>query len=169
MKLGRLLLLGALIAVGFNSYAQDEDKARECKRMRFLAGEELKIKNYPGAATYYLKGEEICGGYDAPNYARMIGTLRNAVNTAKDKADKAAYNDTLIAAWDRVETAGFYNIKDDFSRASAILQTTKPNRKKADSLFRRGIDTKDFDFYATIFSFTTTHMRCSLRHLIQIS
>jgi len=161
MKLGRLLLLGALIAVGFNSYAQDEDKARECKRMRFLAGEELKIKNYPGAATYYLKGEEICGGYDAPNYTRMIGTLRNAVNTAKDKADKAAYNDTLIAAWDRVETAGFYNIKDDFSRASAILQTTKPNRKKADSLFRRGIDTKGIatnEAYVSYFYYNTYAM-----------
>ena len=142
MKLGKLVLLGALIATGLNSYAQDEDKDRECKRMRFLAGEELKIKNYPGAATYYLKGEQICGGYDAQNYARMIGTLRNAVNTAKDKGAKAAYNDTLITAWDRVEAAGFYKIKDDFSRASAILQTTNPDRVKADKLFRRGIDAK---------------------------
>ena len=139
MKLEKLLL-GILLIAGYSSYAQTHpDSVRECQRMRFLAGEELKIKNYTGAASYYLKGEEICGGYDAANYGRMIGTLRNAVNNV-DKNNKAAYNDTLVAAWDRAETAGFYKYSEDCIRASALLQTTNPDRVKADKLFRRGID-----------------------------
>lgn len=160
MKLGRLLLLGTLLVAGFNSYAQD-DTERECTRMRFLAGEELKIKNYTAAAAYYLKGEEICGGYDAKNYARMIGTLRNAVNTSQDKAVKTAYNDTLVAAWDRAEAAGAYNEKDDFIRAAAILQTSKPDRVKADKLFRRGVDTKGTatnEAYVSYFYYNTYAM-----------
>ncbi len=159
MKLGRLLL-GTLLVAGFNTYAQD-DAERECTRMRFLAGEELKIKNYTAAASYYLKGEEICGGYDAKNYARMIGTLRNAVNTSQDKAIKTAYNDTLVAAWDRSEAAGAYNEKDDFIRAAAILQTSVPDRVKADKLFRRGIDAKGTatnEAYVSYFYYNTYAM-----------
>ena len=51
MKLERLLL-GTLIVIGFASYAQESDEDRECTRMRFLAGEELKIKNYAGIFKY---------------------------------------------------------------------------------------------------------------------
>jgi len=161
MKLGKLLLLGTILVAGFNTYAQDDDTERECTRMRFLAGEELKIKNYTAAATYYLKGEKICGGYDAANYARMIGTLRNAVNTTQDKDLKAAYNDTLVAAWDRAEAAGAYNKKEDFTRASAILQTTSPDRVKADKLFRRGINTSGTatnEAYVSYFYYNTYAM-----------
>ncbi len=139
MKLERLLF-GTLIVIGFASYAQDEDQERECTRMRFLAGEELKIKNYTGAATYYLKGEKICGGYDAANYARLLGSLRNAVNSIQDKDQKTAYIDTLVDTYQRAEDAGGYDKADDLIRASFILQSSKPDRKKADELFRRGID-----------------------------
>ena len=62
MKLANLLL-GLTLMIGLNSVAQD-DAERECKRMKFLAGEALKVENYKEAAMYYLKGEEICGGYD---------------------------------------------------------------------------------------------------------
>ncbi|MEJ6776741.1 MAG: hypothetical protein QNK85_05395 [Crocinitomicaceae bacterium] len=163
MKLEKLLL-GILLIAGVSSYAQGEDdevRERECQRMRFLAGEELKIKNYTGAASYYLKGEEICGGYDAANYGRMIGTLRNVVNTVQDKGDKAAYNDTLVAAWDRAETAGFYKYSEDFTRASALLQTTNPDRVQADKLFRRGIDslgTATNEAYVSYFYYNTYAM-----------
>ncbi len=139
MKLEKLLL-GALIVIGFASYAQDEDQDRECTRMRFLAGEELKIKNYTGAAMYYLKGEKICGGYDAANYGRLIGSLRNAVNSIQEKEQKTAYIDTLVDTYQRAEDAGAYDKADDLIRASFILQSSKPDRKKADELFRRGID-----------------------------
>ena len=122
MKLEKIFLLTLLALTSVFTHSQDQDIERECKRMRFLAGEELKIKNYSLAATYYLKGEKLCGGYDAANYARLIGTLRNATNQSS-KANKNAYNDTLVAAWDRIENSGFYNIKDDFVRASAILQS----------------------------------------------
>ena len=139
MKLEKLLL-GTLIVIGFASYAQDEDQDRECTRMRFLAGEELKIKNYTGAAMYYLKGEKICGGYDAANYGRLIGSLRNAVNSVQEKEQKTAYIDTLVDTYQRAEAAGAYDQADDLIRASFILQSSKPDRKKADELFRRGID-----------------------------
>ena len=138
MKLVNLLFASALL-IGFNSQAQD-DTERECTRMRFLAGEELKINNYAGAATYYLKGEKICGGYDAANYARMIGSLRNAMNANQDKAAKTAYADTLEGAYTRAEAAGAYDVQDDLFRASNILQSSAPDRVKADMLFRRGID-----------------------------
>ena len=139
MKLERLLL-GTLIVIGFASYAQDEDQERECTRMRFLAGEELKIKNYTGASMYYLKGEKICGGYDAANYGRLIGSLRNAISGIQDKDQKTAYIDTLVNTYQRAEDAGAYDQADDLIRASFILQSPKPDRKKADELFRRGID-----------------------------
>ncbi len=139
MKLEKLLL-GTLIVIGFASYAQDEDQERECTRMRFLAGEELKIKNYTGASMYYLKGEQICGGYDAANYARLIGSLRNAINSVQEKDQKTAYIDTLVATYQRAEDAGAYDKADDLIRASFILQSSAPNRQKADELFRRGID-----------------------------
>ena len=133
------LLFGMLFFIVIQATAQD-DPERECKRMRFLAGEELKIKNYAGAASYYIKGEIICGGYDAANYARMIGTLRNAMSTTKDKVGKTAYADTLEAAYVRAEAAGAYNQKDDLFRAANILNTSTPTRSTADELFRRGIE-----------------------------
>ena len=138
MKLEKLLF-GILIFIVSQASAQD-DPERECKRMRFLAGEELKIKNYAAAASYYIKGEIICGGYDAANYARMIGTLRNAISTTKEKTEKTAYADTLEEVYVRAEAAGAYNQKDDLFRASNILSTSEPNRSTADLLFRRGID-----------------------------
>lgn len=138
MKLTNLLL-GLSLMIGFSSFSQDDDTERECKRMRFLAGEALKVKNYTEASTYYLKGEEICGGYDAANYARLIGSLRNAVNGAKDKESKTAYTDTLVATYDRCEAAGHYDQAEDLIRASYMLQASKPNSKKADELFVRGI------------------------------
>lgn len=141
MKLGQLLL-GTLLFIGFAAFSQEEtDAERECKRMRFLAGEELKIKNYAGAASYYLKGETICGGYDEANYSRLVGSLRNAMNGVEDKTAKAAYADTLEAVYGRMETAGLYDQKDDLFRAANILQSTAPNRVIADQLFSRGIAT----------------------------
>lgn len=131
-------LLGVALLAGFNSFGQD-DTERECTRMRFLAGEALKVQNYQEAAMYYLKGETICGGYDDANYARLIGSLRNAVNGETDKDRKTAYTDTLVAAYDREENAGFYDEGDDLIRASYILQASKPDNKKADALFVRGI------------------------------
>lgn len=160
MKLERLLL-GTLIVIGFASYAQESDEDRECTRMRFLAGEELKIKNYAGAAMYYLKGEKICGGYDAANYGRLIGSLRNAINGAADAAGKTAYTDTLVETYNRAEAAGAYDQADDLLRASYILQASNPNRKKADELFQRGIKAqgvKTNEAYVSYFYYNTYAM-----------
>lgn len=160
MKLEKLLL-GTLIAISFASYAQETDEERECTRMRFLAGEELKIKNFAGASMYYLKGEKICGGYDAANYARLIGSLRNTINGIEDATTKTAYTDTLVDVYQRAEDAGAYDQKDDLLRASYILQASKPNRKKADELFRRGINTqaeKTNEAYISYFYYNTYAM-----------
>lgn len=141
MKLGKLIF-GVLLMMSFSSFAQDEDTERECKRMRFLAGEALTIKNYKEASMYYIKGETICGGYDAKNYARLIGSLRKAGSAETEKANKKAYTDTLCAVYDRAEAAGMYNSSDDLFRAYSILQSSKPLPKKADSLFQSGIKVK---------------------------
>lgn len=159
MKLGKLLLATFLI-LGSLSFAQDEDTERECKRMRFLAGEELKIKNYKGAVAYYIKGEKICGGYDAANYNRLVGSLRNSINTTKDK-EKTAYVDTLVQFYSVMEEKGFYNKKNDLLRASYILQSSKPDREKADQLFRSGIETngvKTGEGYVSYFYYNTYAM-----------
>jgi len=186
MKLEKLLL-GTLIVVGFASYAQESDEDRECTRMRFLAGEELKIKNYAGASMYYLKGEKICGGYDAANYGRLIGSLRNALNSTYylrgnvvvvgergnesasslkydenfDNKTKLAYTDTLVEVYQRAEDAGVYDQADDLLRASYILQASNPNRKKADELFQRGIKAqgvKTNEVYVSYFYYNTYAM-----------
>lgn len=107
----------------------------ECKRMQLFVGQELKLKDYARASMYYLKGEKICGDYDAKKYGNMIQTLRNAVATEKDKAVKKLYIDTLISAYDRADAKGFLDSKDASKRALYILQSSLPNRVKADSLF----------------------------------
>ncbi|MFM9029023.1 MAG: hypothetical protein ACKOQ6_13690 [Bacteroidota bacterium] len=139
MKIGRLLFGTFLITAAISTYAQESDQERECKRMRFLAGEELKIKNYAAATTYYLKGENICGTYDKANYDRMVGTIRNAISTETDKARKTAYTDTLVGAYDRMEKAGHYDQANDLIRATYIIQSSKPERVKADELYSRAM------------------------------
>lgn len=136
MKLGKLILASFLI-IGASSFAQ-EDAEKECKRMRFLAGEELTIKNYKAATKYYILGEKICGGYDAANYARLIGSIRNTI-MATEKEEKTAYTDTVVDYYNKIEKLSFYDQKDDLIRASYILQSSNPDRQKADELFRRGI------------------------------
>lgn len=138
MKLKRIFLAFTLL-IGFGAFAQESDEERECLRMRFLAGEELKINNFAGAATYYLKGEKICGGYDKANYDRLIGTLRNTITEEKDEAKSKAYTDTLMAVYDRAEKAGFVGIETSLLRAQYELTTTKPNHKVADEFFVKGM------------------------------
>lgn len=136
MKL-RNLLIGALIFTSFASTAQDEN--RECDRMKFLANEDgVSVDNYAVASMYYLKGETICGNYDAADYARLTGSLRKAHKDA-EKDVKPLYADTLTAVWDRMEEKGLYDQSDDLVRATFILQTSKPDMAGADKLFVRGI------------------------------
>ena len=148
--------------ISLTSFAQEETgEDKECLRMRFLAGEELKIKNYAGASMYYLKGEKICGGYDAANYARLIGSLRNAINSVEDAASKTAYTDTLVDVYQRAEDAGHYDKADDLLRASYILQASNPDRKKADVLFQSGIKAqgeKTNEAYVSYFYYNTYAM-----------
>jgi len=139
MKIAKLIFGTLFLSSSFIGIAQESDQEKECLRMRFLAGEELNIKNYAGATTYYLKGEQICGGYDKANYDRMIGTISNTIATETDKARKAAYIDTIVSAYDRTEEKGLYDVANDLKRATYIIQSSKPNRAKADELYSRGI------------------------------
>tara|TARA_B110000046_G_scaffold119787_1_gene126463 strand:+ start:1368 stop:2615 length:1248 start_codon:yes stop_codon:yes gene_type:complete len=127
--------LGFVFMISLTFGQMDSLGERECKRMQLFVGQELQLKDYARASMYYLKGESICGDYDAKKYGNMIQTLRNAVATEKDKAVKKLYIDTLIAAYDRAEQKGFLDSKDASKRALYILQSTLPNRVQADSLF----------------------------------
>jgi|TARA_R110000737_G_scaffold234416_1_gene247352 hypothetical protein len=138
MKLKRIFLALTLL-IGFGAFAQETDEERECLRMRFLAGEELKINNFAGASVYYLKGEKICGGYDKANYDRLIGTLRNTITEEKDDVKKKAYTDTLMAVYERAEKAGHVGIETYLLRAQYELTSTKPNYKAADEFFVKGM------------------------------
>jgi len=147
------LLLIALVAVSGFVQAQNEEN-RECDRMRFLAGEAIKksqiegidaatqTKLYQEASMYYLMGEKICGGFDKDNWDRLVGSLMNAVNGETDEAIKKAYTDTLIEAFDKQESLGFYNEANDLFRASIMLSATNIDRTKSDDLFRRAITKK---------------------------
>jgi len=132
-KFGLGLVAVFMVSLAFGQ--QDSLQDRECKRMQLFVGQELKVKDYARATMYYLKGETICNNYDAKKYKNMIQTMRNTVATEKDKVNKKLYIDTLIAAYDRAEQKGFFNVAEASIRGLYILQSSVPNREKADSLF----------------------------------
>ena len=140
MKL-KAILFGTFVAVtAIYANAQEETpQERECKRMRFLAGEDSKIKNYASASTYYLKGETICGNYDKVNYSRLIGTLRNTIISETDKLKKIAYIDTLISVYERAESKGFLESKDMLDFAKYTYQSSNPNKSKVDNIYKNHI------------------------------
>jgi tetratricopeptide (TPR) repeat protein len=137
MKL-KNLLFGTLIFGSLFSFAQD-DENRECDRMRFLGSKAVEAKNWNEAATYYLKGEDICGNYDKKQYSILIGSLIRTVNSKTDKTEKTAYIDTLLAVYDRADKVDAYEEKDDLIRAAYIMTSSSPDNKKADTFFVRGI------------------------------
>lgn len=138
MKL-HTLLLGTTLIFGFVAKAQD-DPDRECQRMRFLGGEEYKMKNYALAGSYYLKGETLCGNYVAEDYTLLIASYRNAIATEKDKDRKTAFIDTTLSIYDRMDEKGFFEDKDLLVRADYLTRSSKPDLKKADSFFRKAIE-----------------------------
>lgn len=151
MKFGNLLIAGAIALIGFTSTAQDDPK-RECNRMKFLAGEAVDRGDFAEAAEYYYKGEIECGDYVAADYERLIGSLTNAMNTASetDEAIAALYRDSLLSAWERQDSAGFYLETSDFDRGTNMLQVATPDRKGADMFLRRAIKAnqeKSFEGY----------------------
>lgn len=142
MKFGKLLLVGAAAFLTFTVSAQDDDeKKRECDRMRLFAGEKgLKVENYKAASMYLLKAEVICGSLDKDNWDRLMGSLKNVIYEETDDATKQLYVDTLLAAYDRQEAAGFYNKAEDLQRGSYYTMLATPNVEKADFYFQRGIE-----------------------------
>jgi hypothetical protein len=140
MKLKRIFLV-LILLIGSGAFAQDgTDEDRECLRMRFLAGEELKINNFAGASLYYLKGEKICGGYDKANYDRLIGSLRNTISEEKDEVKSKGYTDTLMEVYSRAEKAGHAGVETYLLRAQYELSSTKPNHTEADEFFVKGMN-----------------------------
>jgi hypothetical protein len=161
MKFGKLLLIGATALLSFGSTAQEDDAKRECDRMRFLVGEEgLKKDNYKVAVLYLHKAEEICGGLDKDNWDRLVGSLTNVINAETDEATKKAYADSLAAAYDRQEAAGFYLETSDCYRASNILQSSNPDSKKADMYFQRCIKAQGTATHESfiVYSYYTTYL-----------
>ncbi|MFK7787541.1 MAG: hypothetical protein AB8B56_20625, partial [Crocinitomicaceae bacterium] len=161
MKFGKLLLIGATALLTFGANAQGDDAERECKRMRFLAGEEgLNKDDYKVAAMYLLKAETICGSLDKDNWDRLIGSLGTVINGETDEATKKAYADSLSAAFTRQEAAGFYDPESDCFRASIILQSSNPDAKEADKYFQRCIKAKGTATHESfiVYSYYTTYL-----------
>lgn len=139
MKL-RHLTLGLAILTFTIGFAQEEtEQERECKRMRFLAGEALKVENYAEATMYYIKGDSLCGGYDKANYDRLIGSLLYATSGETDATKQAAYMDTIRNYYDKVEKLGFYDRSSALTRAYYELQSPTQDGKKIDGLLKEGI------------------------------
>lgn len=140
MKLGRLFLVFAIITSTFGFSQDDTDPELECNRMKLFAGKKLDIKDYKNAAMYYLMAEKMCGDYDAADYnKRLIPTLQNAINEEQEPSIAAKYVDTILAVMDRAEAKGKYDSAYNLARASYIAQQAHGDRKKADSLFVKGI------------------------------
>lgn len=139
MNAKNLLLSSSLILSAVFSYAQD-DENRECDRMRFLGSKAVEAENWKEAVSYYIKGEEICGNFDAKQYSILTGSLIRTINAETDKASKSAYTDTILGVYDRMEEKGFYSNNDDLLRAVFYLQSSAPDNEKADKLFVRGIE-----------------------------
>lgn len=134
-------LIAAIVLIGFSGFAQ-EGAEDDCKKNRFLAGEELKIKNYPNAASYYLKAEAVCPGADFGKeyYNLLIVSLKNSIVASKDKAVKTKYKDTVLGVYDRAEKLGFVGPETYTGRAKYLLKSSSPDRKKADVLFVKGME-----------------------------
>jgi hypothetical protein len=141
MKLGKLVLgLSLVFATAATTHAQDEAN-RECLRMRKIANDAMGVTNYKEAASYFLKGEELCGAdFGKDNYTRLISCLVKVVNAEKDAAQKKLYVDTLNMAYDKSEAAEAYDVKWDVKRGLFATQGSKPNYTKADEFYTRGID-----------------------------
>jgi hypothetical protein len=134
------ITLGLVLTTSFFGFSQEEtEQENECKRARFLAGEALKVKNYPEATLYYIKGEKICGGYDKANYDRLLGSLQYTINESSDPAKKTAYIDTLLSFYDKAEGLGFVDKSASLNRGLYELQASKPNNVKIDKLLNEGI------------------------------
>lgn len=142
MKLGNLIL-GIALLTASTSMAQDDDAKRECDRMLYLAQlARIERKDYRESAMYMHKAEIICNGLDQKNMDILIASIRNTQVALTDEGEKKAYADSLEAAYQRAEDKGMYNQSEDLVRAANILGTTKPDKKKADTLFKRGIATE---------------------------
>ncbi len=134
------VLFGILTLTSVIGFAQNDSiQKRECDRMRFLAGEELKLKNFAGALTYYQKAETICGNFDKAAYERMSQAAINANATETDKAKKALFADTVISIYGRMDSKSFFDQKNALTRASFYLKTTTIDRAKADEWYTQSL------------------------------
>lgn len=134
------VLFGILTLTSVVGFAQNDSiQKRECDRMRFLAGEELKLKNFAGALTYYQKAETICGNFDKAAYERMSQAAINANATETDKVRKALFADTVISIYGRMDSKSFFDQKNALTRASFYLKTTTVDRAKADEWYTQSL------------------------------
>ncbi|MFM7473783.1 MAG: hypothetical protein ACKO00_07690, partial [Crocinitomicaceae bacterium] len=134
------VLFGILTLTSVVGFAQNDSiQKRECDRMRFLAGEELKLKNFAGALTYYQKAETICGNFDKAAYERMSQAAINANATETDKVRKALFADTVISIYGRMDSKSFFDQKNALTRASFYLKTTTIDRAKADEWYTQSL------------------------------
>jgi len=135
-----VVLFGILTLTSVVGFAQNDSiQKRECDRMRFLAGEELKLKNFAGALTYYQKAETICGNFDKAAYERMSQAASNANATESDKVRKALFADTVISIYGRMDSKSFFDQKNALTRASFYLKITTIDRAKADEWYTQAL------------------------------
>ena len=132
-------ILGASLLITSISFAQEGEEDRECKRMRKIANDAMSIKDYKEAVIFFIKGESICGNYDAANYGRLTGSLGRVINSEKDKTVRKQYCDTILAVYDRMESIGLYDTKNDMIRAYYQREKSSPDFVQADIFFTRGI------------------------------
>ncbi|MBM3456268.1 MAG: hypothetical protein FJX80_14205 [Bacteroidetes bacterium] len=156
-----LVLFGFLTLSGTVGFGQNDSiQERECARMRLFAGEELKVKNFSGALSYYLKAEVICNNFDKAAYERMAQAASNASISETDKVRKALFVDTLISIYNRMDEKSFFDQKNALIRASYYLKTTRIDRSKADEWYVQSLKNG--------LQFTESHLLSYYNNLYQI-
>lgn len=146
MKIGKIVL-GLAIAFTSTTFAQTESSidSTECNRLVYLGqkygGDKNPEYNLKTSVMYYLQAEKICGGFDMKRYDVVLIALQNVIAQEQDPAVKLAYEDTLLAGFQRAYDSKQYNAKyHDLPWAAILAQRAGGDRKKADSLFKAGFD-----------------------------
>lgn len=125
----------SLVAINFAQTTPDQT----CQQQFSLAKEAFDQSEFQRSAALLMKAENTCTDFSEAQYALLVKSLRNRINAEKIKEKKTVLIDTLVLVYENSEKRGMYNSKEDLTQAIFILQSSKPNRVKADELFGRGI------------------------------
>lgn len=144
MRLTKALIIVAL-SVFVKANAQNSEKSNAiCQNILLEGNESYNLRNFPRAASFYIKALNECQSFDKPTYEKLIVSLKNCISKQANEFIKEAYIDTIIIVYQAGETKGLYDENNDFAYATYLLKAKTPNPKEADRLFLRGLNKSSY-------------------------